>query len=304
MTIQVHYNNLEVGTQSTFSITYTGLATENTNKINFAGEEVTEKPTLNGKPVFSDDSVKSITSIPQYKDYDQKLATQVDESQLNFVFDSNLKKMGFQPQLKISKTKDGKLDSKDAEYGSIKVELDYKESYSDMLGIKLPSTYWNKFGLKNGVATQRYIGFLPIGETYGVRLKAYKSKEIQDIVNNNNVNATIDPKLLLGTLEVKGYNDPTELTNGDKGNPYENVDIVRFGWDGEDLLFTIHAQSSIYPTVNQTSNFKISWSPKFAAIRERNLIIASTTSIAGVGIVGGAIATYILRRGKIRKLLK
>lgn len=304
ITIAVHYNNLEASTLANFSITYTGLTTLEDNKVNFKGDNVVDVPVVGGNPVFGNDLIKDITTIREYVEYNKILATEIKEDKLSFTYDSNLSRMGFVPEMKIVKDSANptQISTFDAEYGSIAIELDYTKSYSERLGITFPKLLYDKCGLTNGKVTQRYIGFLPIGETYNIKIKSWDSDEVQKIVQNNNVNANISTEDLLATLDVKGFNE--ETVDGKLVPLTDNVQITAFRWEGEDLLFDVHAQSSIYKSVSSNQTLTLSWSPKFAAIRQRNLIISATTSVGSVALVAAAVAAFMMRRMKIRKLLK
>ena len=66
----------------------------------------------------------------------------------------------------------------------------------------------------------------------------------------------------------------------------------------------VSGKSAKYASVTSTYNFAIDWAPKFASIRERNLILAASLTLVGIGVVAFGIGAYILRKNKIRRLLK
>ena len=64
------------------------------------------------------------------------------------------------------------------------------------------------------------------------------------------------------------------------------------------------AQSQTYNSVNGQYQFTIDWAPQFAAIRERNIILAASLTFVGIGVVSFGIGAYILRKNKMRRMLK
>lgn len=317
LTLNVVFIGISTSTQNNFSITYTGFPTFASSGIKWSGTnlgdllaneqskpEDTRNQALidqinlmkNSSTGYGDeaDSIIDITTIPSYVNYGSLLSTDVTTTQVNLVYSTLLSNMGFQPKLSIERS------DMDNEFGVITVELNYNgvvgsnnesltDSFLEQLGIVSTDDSGNQ---QIGVITQKFSGFLPIGSTYGVSLKDASSSEIQKVINDNNVDSVVPDADLLNTLNIKGYN-----TDG-------SVDILSTKWDGEKLIFEVRAQSAKYQSVNGLYTFTIDWAPKFASIRERNLIIAVVVSIVGVAIVAGAIAAYVMRRNKIRRLLK
>ena len=192
--------------------------------------------------------------------------------------------MGYSPVAKV-------IHSDNAtQYGFIQIELDYSQP-STQDRKKLPQSFYDKFGLKNGKITQVYIGFLPVSTRFGIALKSYNSPEVQNVVTNYNVESVVGYDDLLKTLDYRGYLDG-------------EIKIQDREWDGEKLNFTVSGKSVKYPSVVSTYNFTIDWAPKFASIRERNLILAASLTLVGIGVVAFGIGAYILRKNKIRRLLK
>ncbi|MDE5553166.1 MAG: hypothetical protein K2I67_01315 [Malacoplasma sp.] len=319
--INVVYIGINPNTQNNFYITYTGFPTFNTSKIKWNGTTIadllsqenqkTDESTKNQKLIDEitllqnaygeKTSIIDITTIASYVGYGSLLSTNVTTSQVNLVYTTLLSNMGFQPILTIPTLDDKNFQDadKDIENGVITIKLDYRSSKGTN-GELLTSSFLKSLGIVTGegtnqqvgVITQKFSGFLPIGSTYGVTLKDASSDAVKNVINNNNVDSIIPTVDLLSTLNIKGYN-----TDG-------TVDILNTSWNGEKLLFTVRAQSTRYSTVNGVFNFTLDWAPKFASIRERNLIIATVVSILGVAIVAGAIAAYVMRKNKIRRLLK
>ena len=136
-----------------------------------------------------------------------------------------------------------------------------------------------------------FIGFLPVSTRFGISLKSYNSSEVQNVVTNYSVESVVPYQELLRTLDYKGYHDG-------------EVSIIDIKWNGEKLDFMVSGKSAKYPSVTSTYNFAIDWAPKFASIRERNLILAASLTLVGIGVVAFGIGAYILRKNKIRRLLK
>ena len=307
------YIGIDPATDNNFSITYIGFPTFTSSKIKWVGTTIsdlkqnetskTDESTINQKLLDDIASMQKaygentpiidITTIPSYVNYGSLLSTDIATTQVNLVYTTLLSNMGFQPILTIERS------DLDNEYGVITIKLDYRNSKGTN-GELLTSSFFEKLGIvaengsnkQVGVITQKFSGFLPIGSTYGVTLKDASSDAVKNVINNNNVDSIIPTVDLLSTLNIRGYN-----TDG-------TVDILNTSWNGEKLLFTVRAQSTRYSTVNGVFNFTLDWAPKFASIRERNLIIATVVSIVGVAIVAGAIAAYVMRKNKIRRLLK
>lgn len=316
LTLNVVFIGISTSTPNNFTVTYTGFPTFASSVVKWNGTNLSDllaneesKPedarnqTLidqinlmkDSKSGYGDqaDSIIDITTIPSYVNYGTILSTTVSPTQVNLVYSTLLSNMGFQPSLTIERT------AMDNEFGVITIKLDYTNSVGTN-GEKLTPSFLQSLGIVSGtgdnqqigVITQKFSGFLPIGSTYGVTLKDSNSTAVQKVINDNNVDSIIPDSDLLNTLNIKGYN-----TDG-------SVDILSTSWNGEKLTFQVRAQSANYPTVNGLYNFTIDWAPKFASIRERNLIIAVVVSIVGVAIVAGAIAAYVMRKNKIRRLLK
>ena len=311
--INVVYIGINPQTSNNFNIKYTGFPTFTSSKIKWVGTTIsdlkqnekdkTDESTINQKLLDDIASLQKaygentpiidITTIPSYVNYGSLLSTDIATTQVNLVYTTLLSNMGFQPILTIERS------DLDNEYGVITIKLDYRNSKGTN-GELLTGSFFEKLGIvaedgsnkQVGVITQKFSGFLPIGSTYGVTLKDASSDSVKNVINNNNVDSIIPTVDLLSTLNIRGYN-----TDG-------TVDILNTSWNGEKLLFTVRAQSTRYSTVNGVFNFTLDWAPKFASIRERNLIIATVVSIVGVAIVAGAIAAYVMRKNKIRRLLK
>ena len=322
--ITVVYIGISPDTANNFTITYSGFPTFNSSKIKWNGTTIADlKKAENDKTDEStrdqklldqiatledaygeNTTIIDITTISSYVNYGSLLSTNITTNQVNLVYTTLLSNMGFQPILTIPTLDDKDFTDadKDIENGVITIRLDYRNSKGTN-GELLTSSFLKNLGIVTGqgsdqevgVITQKFSGFLPIGTTYSVTLKEASSDAVQKVVNDNNVNSIIPTNDLLDTLNVRGYN-----TSDDKGT----VSILSTSWNGEKLLFTVSAQSGKYPSVNGIFNFTLDWAPKFASIRERNLIIATVVSIVGVAIVAGAIAAYVMRKNKIRRLLK
>ena len=303
--ISVVYNNLSNSTKSKFAIKYKGITTSSAANVKFQGA-VTESPTKSdGKKVFDDSSIKNITTVTGFSDYNTKLSSDVKSNALSALYSSPLiTSMGFTPTVSIVSSKDASSSSEeeqyssyDMEYGSILLKLDFSKSSSSLLknskgeSLVIPSNYYSKLGLdSNGCVYQRYIGMLPIGSTYGITLNK-NGTQYKSLIQNNNVNSSFSQENLLSILNIKGY-EPGEVT------------ITNFAWNGENLVFSVHGQSKTYDTVNTNQTFVVSWSSKFASARNTSLAIAILTSLVGILLVALGVALYAIRRNKIRKFLK
>lgn len=314
LVINVVYVGISNTTKNDFTITYSGFPSTGTSIVKWQGDSLDDvikegTTTVDGVTTYTEKAQKAqeikeaynanggvdggklidITTISSYSNYGTLLSTDIQTTQVNLVYTSLLSNMGYQPTLTIQRT------DLDNEYGVITITLDYRNSTGNT-GVKLNTRLLQELGIVTGndvgVISQKFSGFLPIGSTYGVTLKDASDEAVQSVVANNNVNSIIDNNELLNTLSIKGYD-----TDG-------SVNIQSYTWDGEKLVFTARAQSAKYETVNGIYNFTIDWAPKFASIRERNLIVATLVSIVGVAIVAGAISAYVLRKNKIRRLLK
>ena len=302
--ILVQYNGLSNNTPSKFAIKYTGIINYSGATLKFIGNDADSPIGINGTPVFSESSIKDITTAAGFSDYKSKLASDVNANQLSALYSSPLiSAMGFAPKVDIVKSSDASAEpgnsSLDMEYGSILLKLDFNGSQSSVLKNSLDekvvfqSSMLNQMGLKNGVIYQRYTGFLPIGATYNINLN-FKGDQYKTLIDDNNVNATVTEQQLLDILTINGYNT-------------KDGDIIRiqsYYWDGEKLVFTIYAQSALYSTVNANQTFTVDWGVKFAASRNTSLAIAVITSIVGIAIIATGVALYVIRRNKIRKLMK
>lgn len=197
--LEARFNNLEATTKAFFQIRYTNLATIASSRVNFLGNDA---PSL---AAFPNVSLKNITTVAGLANSNQKLATQIQPSDLSNVFSSNLTNMGFIPQINIIATGDklanSYVDKTDLQEGSILVELDYTKARSNILNLDFPTAFFgNKFGLMQGKISQRYVGFLPVAYVYGIDEGNYSS-----LVNNNNVNANFTQQQLLDVLVIRGF---------------------------------------------------------------------------------------------------
>lgn len=297
--ILVSYNNLSNSTPSKFAIKYTGIVNYSSAQVQFAGNNDTN--TLYSEK-FNDNNIKILTSVPGFADYNVKLASDVTAGALTSLYSTQLiQYMGFTPKVTIVDNQKNDAEgnsSLDMEYGSVYLKLDFTESESSVLydskdeKILFPKILYEKMGLKNGVIYQRYIGMLPIGETYGITINQQKEREL---IFANNVNAEFLPSEITNILDVKGY----DVTAGD------TINIDGYSWNGEILVFYVSARSKTYESVRiDHKEFQVNWAPKFANIRQTSLIVAVITSLVGITLVALGISLYIVRRNKIRKLLK
>ncbi|WP_036451943.1 hypothetical protein [Malacoplasma iowae] len=286
LTIAVEYVGLSNQVKSSFSRKYTGFQTTTTAAVTFKGNKVPrDKVDSNITNIFKDDSTTFIDIKDVYPNYSDRISDEVSEVAQTYSDGiSKLAAMGYSPVVNI------KHDDNGAQYGYLQVELDYSQPTTDQRK-KLPGSFYNKFGLKDGKISQVYIGFLPVSTRFGITLKNYYSQEVQRVVNNYNVESVVNYNDLLKTLDYRGY-----LEN--------EISIMDVKWNGEKLDFVVSGRSAQYPSVASTYNFTIDWAPKFASIRERNLILAVSLTLAGIGVVAFGIGAYILRKNKIRRLLK
>lgn len=287
LTLMVMYNGLDPTKPYKFIKTFTGFQSNTTASVNFKGE-------LEHNEVIADQfkndtykNPKNITVLnsPQ-KDYSKETAKDVQASELFNIYDTSLTKMGFIPTISINP-----LTSKDHEYGSIVVCLDYSpiaNGSEEENEKKLKFPYKDKFGLKDYKIYQRYTGLLPIGETYKIELK---QSEKAELMSTYNVDASIPTEDLLKTLKIEGYK-PSE------------VSITGANWEGVVLKYSVAAQSVEYESVSTRKTFAIDWSEKFEKIRVRNLILAVTVTLLGVASVSAGVGVYAVRRHSIRKKMK
>ena len=296
--LTVMYNGMDPAIPYKFTQTYNGFSTFTSAKINFKGEEE-DDPIIRGifEKTGETQSMKKITTIPEYIRFKDLVSNEINQDELGDVFSTGLTKMGFTPKITIEKP-----TSLDNEYGSIVVTLDYepeKDNPTDPTKIKFP--YKDKFGLENYKIQQRFTGLLPIGERFGVDLDKKKAKEI---IYAYNVNADIPENKLVDALQLKEF-DPTVDKQDDNGNSVRDVISIPYAqWNGEKLIFQVIAQSGQYPSVKIHKKLVLDWAPRFKSIRDRNLAIAIVLSILGVIIVTTGVMIYIMRRTKIRRMLK
>ena len=297
--ILVSYNNLSNSTPSKFAIKYTGIVNYSTAQVQFAGNNNTDS--LYSQK-FSDNNIKILTSVQGFADYNTKLASDVSAGALNSLYTTQLiQYMGFTPKVSIVNRQNNDSEgysSLDMEYGSICLKLDFTDIESSVLldskeeKVVFPKILYNKMGLTNGVIYQRYIGMLPIGETYGITINQERERQL---IFANNVNAEFIPSQIRNILDVKGY----DVAAGD------TINIDGYSWNGEILVFYVSARSKTYESVRiDHKEFQVNWAPKFASVRQTSLIVAVITSLVGITLVALGISLYIVRRNKIRKLLK
>lgn len=297
--ILVSYNNLSNSTPSKFAIKYTGIVNYSTAQVQFAGNNNTNS--LYSQK-FNDNKIKILTSVQGFADYNTKLASDVTAGALASLYSTQLiQYMGFTPKVSIVNNQDNDKEgysSLDMEYGSVYLKLDFTDTESSVLfdskeeKVVFPKILYDKMGLKNGVIYQRYIGMLPIGETYGITINQEKERQL---IFANNVNAEFIPSQIRNILDVKGY----DVAAGD------TINIDGYSWNGEVLIFYVSARSKTYESVRiDHKEFQVNWAPKFANIRQTSLVVAVITSLIGITLVALGISLYIVRRNKIRKLLK
>ncbi|WPL40394.1 hypothetical protein [Malacoplasma iowae] len=286
LTIAVDYVGLRKDVKSHFERRFGGFQTTTTAKVTFKGQNVPKdqvSPEI--KNIFKDETTTFINIKDVYPEYTDKISDEVTEIAKTYSDGiAKLSAMGYSPEVRIISDNNG------AQYGYLQVELDYSKPTTEQRK-KIPQSFYNEFGLKDGKITQVYIGFLPVSTRFGITLKNYYSQEVQNIVNNYSVESHVSYDDLLKTLNYKGY------LQGE-------VNILNVNWNGEKLEFMVSGKSAKYPSVASTYNFTIDWAPKFASIRERNLILAVVLTLAGIGVVAFGIGVYILRKNKIRRLLK
>ncbi|KFB07658.1 hypothetical protein [Malacoplasma iowae] len=291
LTVNVDYNGLANTIQSSFKQKYTGFKTNTQARVDFAGtktpydnletEGIKEAYSKN----HSDYSFIDITQNGLYPNYGKEIANPL--GQFSNTYSSGIQAlatMGYTPKVEVTTGESG------VEYGYVEITLDYSAP-SDENRKKLPNSLLNSFGLKDGKIKSVYFGFLPIRDIYWITLKNYSSKDVQNIVTTYKVDDVIDNQMLINSLELNGYT-PNEIQIRDKT------------WDGEKLNFVVFAQSNEYKSVNGQYSFTIDWAPQFAAIRERNIILAASLTLVGIGIVSFGIGAYILRKNKMRRMLK
>lgn len=280
LTVNVYYNGLDPSINANYSKVYGGFVSNSSASIEFKGDnEISPNPGL-------DPNVKNITSIIGYESYKDMVSTSVMPENLNLTYNfSVLANMNFVPKISILP-----LTNLETELGAVTIELDFS-FVPEAPGKKLPSLYKDLFGLTNYKISQQYLGFLPIGSTFGVSLSSYKSRNIQELFQLYSVGSTIPNDILLSTLVLKGYK-------------INEVKINGYIWENETLKFNIIAQSEVYTSVKKNYSFKINWSIFFASERQKNLVIGLSVAIVGVAIILLLIIIYILRKNKIRRLLK
>ena len=286
VTVAVDYVGLDNKIPSSFARKFTGFKTLNQSRIDFKGTKINkEEVPSNITSLFPDADTTFINIKDVYPEYTDKISDEVTDLAKTYSEGiATLAAMGYSPVAKAIHNDNA------TQYGFIQIELDYSQP-STQDRKKLPQSFYDKFGLKNGKITQVYIGFLPVSTRFGISLKSYNSPEVQNIVTNYNVESVVGYDDLLKTLDYRGYLDG-------------EIKIQDREWDGEKLNFTVSGKSVKYPSVVSTYNFTIDWAPKFASIRERNLILAVSLTLVGIGVVAFGIGAYILRKNKIRRLLK
>ncbi|MEG1820915.1 MAG: lipoprotein 17-related variable surface protein [Malacoplasma sp.] len=279
--VSVYYNGLDPAIPSTFSFTFTGFVTEQSAKILFNGDVVT-----NPDPRLSPET-KNITTISGYGKYGDKLSSDIKISDLTLTYNIiSLANMNFSPLITIQP-----ISSVESELGALTLELDFSKQPPSSTGKILPSIYKDKFGLNNYKITQQYLGFLPIGATYGLGILSYRSEPIQNLFKTFPVGSDIPISDIKSTLDLKGF-EPTDIT------------VNGYNWVGEKLEYSVTAHSKKYTSIKNTNTFQVDWSLFFAEERTKNLIIGVTVAVIGTVIIAGAIVFYILRKNKIRRLLK
>ena len=103
--------------------------------------------------------------------------------------------MGYSPVVNV------KRDDNGAQFGYLQIELDYSQPTTEQRK-KLPQSFYNEFGLKDGKITQVYIGFLPVSTRFGISLKSYNSPEVQNVVTNYSVESVVPYQELLYLLYI------------------------------------------------------------------------------------------------------
>ncbi|BAC44566.1 hypothetical protein D8X55_02840 [Malacoplasma penetrans] len=305
--IIVQYNNLSNSTPSKFAIRYNGITNYSTSAIRFSGSEMTIKSNRNpNEDVFPDQKILNITTVSGFSDYDENLVSSLDPNSLSALYNSQLiTTMGFEPTVSFVSSSDANnqtdgITTYDEEYGSFLLKIDFSQSVSryfrDSTGNLIPfsqTPFANQMGLTNGVIYQRFGGLLPIGSTYNISIDR-SSTSYRSLITNNNVNASLSETDILSILTINGY----DTSKGD------TIRIENYRWNGEVFEFSVFAHSATYDSISTRQTFGVSWSPKFASIRNMSLSVAVITSVVGITLVSLAIALYIVRRNKIRRLLK
>ncbi|BAC44565.1 conserved hypothetical protein [Malacoplasma penetrans HF-2] len=304
--IVVQYNNLSKDTPSKFAIRYTGITNYAKSSVRFQGSKKSDLLKPDGTSPFPNEqnNILDITTVSGFSDFGAKLVSQVSPNELSTVYNSNLiSSMGFTPEVSfVQDTTNGTegTTTYDSEYGSFLLKIDFSKSVSsNLLNAKdeyIPfsqTPFANQMGLSNGIIYQRYAGLLPIGSTYNISIDR-NSSSYRSLIANNNVNASLSSTDILSILTINGY----DTSKGD------TITIYNYRWNGEVFEFQIFAKSLTYDSISTTQTFGVSWSPKFASVRNMSLSVAVITSVIGITLVSLGVAFYIIRRNKIRKLLK
>ncbi|BAC44567.1 conserved hypothetical protein [Malacoplasma penetrans HF-2] len=304
--IVVKYDNLAATTASKFAIRYTGITSYAKSTVKFQGNKKSDLTRPNGQPAFpqEQDNILDITTVSGFGEYGAKLVSDITPSELSNLYNSPLiSSMGFTPKVTFAQDETSGTEGTttyDSEYGSFLLKIDFTESVSSNLRnakdefVPFSDTpFKDKMGLSNGVIYQRYAGLLPIGSTYNISIDR-NSTSYRSLIANNNVNAALTSTDILSILTINGY----DSSQGD------TITIFNYRWNGEVFEFQIFAKSKTYESISTTQTFGVSWSPKFASVRNMSLSVAVITSIVGITLVSLGVAFYIIRRNKIRKLLK
>lgn len=284
VTVVVTYNGLDPTVAAKFEQVFSGFVTEAeaTVKFNGSGVDATTRPDLASVFPLS----KDITSISGYAGYGNRIVNEIKISDLTLTYDfSILARMGFVPTISILPA-----TSTELEYGALTVQVSFDPATSTS-GKKLPSIYKDKFGLKDYKITQQYVGFLSVGVLYTISLKSYDSTPVQKLVSSVPVGSVVEKTMLLDTLNLKGFT-------------MNEVILTNYTWKNEALVFEVIAQSTEYSTINKKASFTVDWAPFFQSSRTRNLIIGVVVALLGAILVASAIAFYIFRKNKIRRMLK
>ena len=291
LTVNVDYNGLANNIPSSFKQKYIGFKTDTQARVDFTGTK-TSYDSLEIEGIkqeyannYQEFSFIDISQNGLYPNYAKEIAN--PNGQYSNTYSAGIQSlatMGYTPKVEITTGNSG------VEYGYVEILLDYSAP-TDENRKKLPNSLLNSFGLKEGKIKAIYFGFLPIKNLYWVTLKSYNSKDVQNIVTSYKVDEVVDNQILINSLELNGYTS-NEIVIRDKT------------WDGEKLNFVIFAQSQTYNSVNGQYQFTIDWAPQFAAIRERNIILAASLTLVGIGLVSFGIGAYILRKNKMRRMLK
>ncbi|WPL36420.1 hypothetical protein [Malacoplasma iowae] len=292
LTVKVHYNGLAPNTKADFEQKFIGFQTSQSAAVNFTGNLTSYEnlPSQGIKDAYKDKEKETkfidITQQGLYPGYKTELAS-VDKAIANTYSNgiAKLSTMGYDPKIEVS------LGPSGVEFGYIEITLDYAAPSEDGSRKPLSKSLRNLFNLKDGKISAVFYGFLPVSELYSVQLKNYGSRDVQNIVTSYRVDDEIGNDMLVNSLDLKGY------TN-------DEITVREKRWDGEKLHFSVFAQSKTYKSVNGQYSFTIDWAPQFAAIRERNIILAASLTLVGIGIVSFGIGAYILRKNKMRRMLK